>query len=295
MNQLVNPQSDKSLGKRAASGTINAIVSSILPLAVVWELSKALFGNAIELRQQRALEWVEMIRDSPDVISEQVMNSEEFQDGFVTTLQNYLTLRTERKREVVREVFLDFASSIDKPNFQLERFTDTAQKISPSSIALLGFIKQEVLPLKEKLVKEKMASDNLGTEKPYEWWFDLNMKREPVSKYFEQWISDNFSPNSPVLKAKYGKGKDKIIPDAKTFELMEIERTKRDQYNAPISELVYLGLVSTGVNSDGGWSGGTSMSWTLTSFAQEFMQYIELKPDEHLLLVGRDHSTAAQD
>jgi hypothetical protein len=278
-------KSDKNLIKKSVDISVQAGASAIdtalktTPgLSIAYSLAKALYGNAMEMRKQRVFEFVEPIVDNPGIFSSKILASEEFQDGFVTMLQVYITLRSEEKRKIVRNVFIDFARSLNKMDFQIERYTDTVQKISPASIALLGFINQEILPYREAEIIEKLHSDNLGDEKPFEWWLALRLKQESVSDYFERWIFHRYNPGGTDMKEKHGNGEQKVIPDKKQFELLDIEAAKREELYKPLSELIYLGLISTGV-SPGGIGVVSGMTWTLTDFAHEFIKYLDRKSD----------------
>lgn len=272
-------KSDRHLLKRSAYALADSTASSVPGLAQAWALGKALYGNALELRQQRALEWVESISSDPSTFNEAILNSEEFQDGFVVALEGYIKLRNYLKRRVALKVFGDFAASDNKMEFQLERFNDTLLKMSIASIQTLAFIKETILPLREKGIKAKLAKRNLGTEKPYEWWYARSLKSEPVSTYFDIWINDRCSPNSQALRDKYNGGND--ITDKKLLgELFDVERETRERMGAPLGELEYLGLIRYNAEPEGiAWSSMGASAWALTDFAYEFITFIVDSPD----------------
>jgi len=147
-------QSDPNLIKRA----LDAGLSSTPGLAVAWELCKALYGNALELRQQRALEWVEMIRDNPSVFRKQLLESTDFQDGFTVALEEYLKLRTVLKRGIACRIFIDFAQVEHMEHFQLERFNVTLSQISVESLDFLGYIRNQVEPRQQERVEDTMKT-----------------------------------------------------------------------------------------------------------------------------------------
>ena len=274
-------KTDPNLIKRSAYELADSTASSIPGLAQAWALSKALYGNALELRQQRALEWVEAISNDPSDFSEELVKSEEFQDGFVVALEGYIKLRNFLKRRVAVKMFKEFAVAEDKVEFQLERYNDTLLKISTASIKTLAFIKAEILPMRIQGIKDDLATKNLGTEKDYNWWYEQRLKTEPISTYHSKWIDDRYSPNSQAVKDEYNEGKD--FPSGELLtKVFDIEREVRDRMNAPLAELEYLGLIKW-VNDPGGlgWSGGGgSSSWILTNFAYEFIKFIESSPEE---------------
>lgn len=120
--------------------SINAVISNIPAVGVVWGLCMALFGSAVKLRQKKAFEWVEMIRDNPYIFTQELLNNEIFQDGFACALEKYITERNEEKRKYFRNIFLGFSSSDDMQNFPLEKFIHTLSQISDSDIAVLQIV-----------------------------------------------------------------------------------------------------------------------------------------------------------
>ncbi len=121
----------------------DAIVSSIPLLNLAWNLSKALLESGMKLRQQRALEWVEMVRDNPTYFTEAVLSDECFQDGFVYMLENYIIERSEHKRKITRNIFLDFAESDNLENFLLEKFSHTLSQLEYKDIEVLKFVNEK--------------------------------------------------------------------------------------------------------------------------------------------------------
>ncbi len=284
-----NKQSDEVLLKRTATNVTDAVASSVdavvlsgVPaLSIAWALAKSLLGKSLELRQQRALEFVEAIQKDPATFNQALVSSEEFQDGFVVALTEHIKLRNFLKRRIALKMFNDFANSDDKVEFPLERFYDTLNKLSTSGIKTLAFIKSEILPMREQGIKDDLDGKNLGTEKPYEWWYEQNLKSEPVSTYFSNWISDRYNPNSQLLKDEHNNGEN--IDDKELLgRLFDTERDIREKMNAPLGELEYLGLISWGSDpKNTGWdSVGGNTAWRLTGFAYEFMEFVEQSPEE---------------
>lgn len=274
-----NKQSDKNLVKRSAYEVADAIASNIIGVNIAWALVKALTGNALELRQQRALEFVEAIQNDPTTFNEAVVSSEAFQDGFVVALTEHIKIRNFLKRRIALKMFNEFAKSEDKVEFPLERFYDTLNKLSTSGIKTLAFIKTEILPAREQAVKDDMVGKNLGTEKPYEWWYELNLSREPVATHFSRWIHDRYHPSSQAVKDQYNNGEN--IDDKELLgKVFDIEREVEAKMYAPIPELEYLGLIRQIADlKNTGWGSTGGTTWTLSSFAYKFMEFIENSPE----------------
>lgn len=133
-------EKDKQLAKDSTLVLVDGIASTIPLLALAWSLSKAYYGAALKVRQQRALEWVEMVRDNPSTFTEEVLRDEKFQDGFVFALEKYLQERNKEKRKYYRNIFLGFAKSNDKPRFELERYYYVLSLLDEFSIDTLQYV-----------------------------------------------------------------------------------------------------------------------------------------------------------
>lgn len=141
----MNPK-DQQITIDVALAAVDEIVSHIPGLGLAWGLSKALHGAGMKLRQQRALEWVEMVRDNPTVFVESLLVNEDFQDGFTFALETYLTERSRQKRAIVRNIFVGFATAEQRSQFELERLLNTTSIISVNAIQLLAYIEANILP-----------------------------------------------------------------------------------------------------------------------------------------------------
>ena len=61
----------------------DAIATSLPGFNIAYKLAKAYTGRGMELRKQRALEWVEFVHDNLGAFSQELFEQEEFQDCFV--------------------------------------------------------------------------------------------------------------------------------------------------------------------------------------------------------------------
>lgn len=138
---------DKIIAKGSALVVADYIVDQLaqrIPVInIAWGLSKALYGAGMKLREQRALEWVEMVRDNPSVFTKNLWSDEGFQDGFVFALEKYLVERNEGKRKIFKNIFLGFAQSENKEKFSLERFSHTLSQLGEVDIEVLRDVKVE--------------------------------------------------------------------------------------------------------------------------------------------------------
>ena len=132
--------SDRNLTKRAAGhladASVDIFVATTTPwLLPAWALVKALYGNALELRQKRAIEFIELIRDNPTVFNKQLLQSEDFQDAFAWSFEKYLIQRLQYKRIIMQQVFLGFAKA-NKPEFPIERIYTVIENLTFLDVAV---------------------------------------------------------------------------------------------------------------------------------------------------------------
>ncbi len=122
-----------------AGGVISAdkIALTVVGLGTAWGFTKALLGNAMQFRQKRAVEWVEFIRDNPDSFTEEILQTETFQNGFVYCFEQYLAERNEEKRQYIKSVFLGYTAAGNHEEFPLERLLMASQQLSNIDVATL--------------------------------------------------------------------------------------------------------------------------------------------------------------
>jgi len=130
-------EKDKIILQESSLAILENMVALIPGLNLAWDLGKAYLGAAIRLREKKALEFVEVIRDNPDVFISDIIRTEVFQDGFVVMLEDYLKERNEAKRKVMRNIFLGFTSSDNKNTFPLEKYNHTLSQLNELDILVL--------------------------------------------------------------------------------------------------------------------------------------------------------------
>jgi hypothetical protein len=168
---------DKQLAADSVIVIADAIVANLPPLNIAWNLSKAFFGASLKFRQNRALEWVEMIRDKPEIFSYEILNNEEFQDGFVFLFEKYLTERRHKRREYLRNIFLCFAVAENKAEFELERFADCLSRLNETDMEVLGYVDTKTVSHYQITDNDHLAPNvynliNAGILRPATTWDD---------------------------------------------------------------------------------------------------------------------------
>lgn len=121
-----------------AKDSINALVSRIPCFGIVWDVTQAFLAASIKVRQERAVEWIELVRKHPSVFSERLFRDEQFQDGFVLLLEKYLRERDSAKRQILQKILLGFAKAEDLSSFDLERLSNVAEQITSEDIKILS-------------------------------------------------------------------------------------------------------------------------------------------------------------
>lgn len=265
-----NKNTDPNLIKRA----IDAGLSSTPGVGIAWELSKALYGNALELRQQRALEWVEMIRDNPTVFRKELLESVELQDGFIVALEDYLKIRTLLKRSMARKIFTDFAISADKEQFELERYNMTLRQISSNSLGFLAYLKTTIEPRQIERVQDTMDTIDFDRSPLHsDQARPLILKQNPLAFAYKDLLTTSGNqimlPNKPNPQYPNTQGSMGVtIPDQTKLkheeclkELVNLSILSRTQYTTPVSianpETVYHDI------------------WDYTDYGKSFVAYIE--------------------
>jgi len=272
----------------STKGHIQAFASAILPRIEVilnplfanhshWNLAFqeaiGLYGYYMACKQEELNEFVEFIKSHPDEFRKNIVESKEFRDGFVIFFQDYLKMRAQKKKAVAEQIFIEFAQYENKEEFELEKFDDALLKISVTSIEMLAFFKKEIIPLKEKIIRDELKNKNLSSsDRGEEWWFELDWEKESLSRFIQKWLYDNFNPNSPTVKQAHGVS-DKWDLKLQS-EVFDREREESKRIYSAIDELVQLGILKIRVASGGGFGGSSGAEYDFSKFGYQFLEYI---------------------
>ncbi len=246
-------------------------------------LAKSHFEQAIRLQTQKTLEAFRFIYNNRDVFTKQVIQSDDFQEGFLSWFNQYLILRGKEKRLGALVLFRTFAETEDESSFPLERFMDTLHKISSPALRALAFIKYEVI-----LPDIQRNAHNIHGRLEIKDYSSQELSRTPLSKLTEHKM------NEKVLMSAEEYSNYEQMKSPKKEQYMraweEKARNTRKSFYNTLDELTYLGLIVKEikpsddrfvVNSDEseGW-------WRISDFAAEFIDYIELAGTEEDRFTG---------
>lgn len=262
-----------------ASAILPRLESILSPLFInnqYWTLAFheaiGLYGYYMALKQEEVNEFIEFIKLHPDKFRKEIVESEEFRNGFVLFFQDYLKIRVKEKRKIAKEIFIGFSQSNDKEEFDLEKLDDALLKISISSLKILIFLKNEILPMKKEIVREELRAKKIDySQKSEEWWFNIDWERESLSRFIQKWLFDNYSPNAQKVKNKHE------IKDDKWDK--EKEASKKI-YDA-VDELVQLGILKIRVASGGGFGGSAGAEYDFSKFGYQFIEYLDLHDEQN--------------
>ena len=174
-------EKDKIILEDAMLNTADALFSLIPGINIAWMLSKARYWSALKLRQNRLNEFVEYIQNNLGLFTQDILNTEEFQDWFVIMLEAYLKERNEDKRIIMQKIFLWFGTSDDIKNFELERMINTVNIIWSQWLKLLSkisielmpyhieYIKREIMPLNNEYSDDQQLINLLVRRFPWIW------------------------------------------------------------------------------------------------------------------------------
>lgn len=265
------------------SGTVVDALALIVPVVgIALYTARSFYGYAMVRKQNELNEYVEHIRDHPEIFTKNLTSSEAFQDGVVGHLEAYLKLRSEEKRFVARQILNDFALSDDKIDYPLERLQDTVSKISRQALGVLGFLQHTIQPRRLARIEAMTNGINLSTsDRDRDWWREEYQAREPISTDIELWIKENFSPNSEKVMNRLNNGQ--ALNHYQLDEAFAMEKREREKIGVPVSELVQLGIMSVGAGP-ATW-GGSEPQTRFTDFGLRFIKFIE-NPDFTELLTG---------
>jgi len=234
---------------------------------------KVAVASFFDLYPDESKEFWDQLKQHVPEINEALLSSEEFQQSLALTFETLLRTRQERKRALIKQIYLNgYVSTDNRYEANLERFYRIAQEISLEALEYLKFIADEILPRKEKWAKEEVAKMEGKHEGSVEWWEKLTMRRKPDSEIIMRWIYEEFNPNSEIVKARIPN----VLQDKSlSKEQFEKEREKENQYAEISSELLALGIFRTIVSGGGGFGDGASNAQTLTEFGHEFIRFVQ--------------------
>lgn len=251
----------------ASGAAIGPLASAYPALAPLLIFVYCYFGARLAYSQEELNDFTKYlisIQDSLGIDYE----SKEFREGVLVQLEAYFKLRIEDKRLVAQEIFTKFCGSPNKPEFPLERYNDTLEKISVQGLQYLVFLQNEILPLKAKAIEKEYEGGNYPPTpgKSKEWWIRHLQKTKPVSDYVSEWLKYVYPQTVDVSVVGVGR---------EGYRQEEVQ-IKADDLSDLAIEMEQLGIMRT-MSPSGGlvWSGGGSGGgYALSPYGTKFIEFI---------------------
>lgn len=125
-------------GKDAGAALVTGLASDVDPLlGIAVGMAVALFGPAIERRQDRATDLIKYIRDNIESFTPEILADKVFQDGFVLLMEKYIRERNKDKRLILQKVLHGYVKAPDLLDFPLEEMADLVARIRMMDVAVL--------------------------------------------------------------------------------------------------------------------------------------------------------------
>lgn len=242
-------------------------ISGVRPvIKLAWLPIKIAYGTLSELYPSESESFKQSLKDVWDK-NPSFFESPVALQALATTLSTLNRIRSARKREAVRTLYLGgYISAEDKNHFELDRMYDILEKISIEALDHLKFISTDIFKMKEETVKAKVAEMKGNHENSVDWWIKHESKMLHDSVVIQKWITDNFNPNSPkILSRDSDANKDHF----KINKYGEEERKIREHFFELESELMSYGILMT--------QGGTydsGFSFSVSEFGKRFAKFI---------------------
>ena len=219
---------------------LDEVIAAIPGLGTAWRLANAWLGAPITLRKERAMEYLMLIKDHPEVFTQQILEDEVFQDGFLNLLEKYLRQRNEEKRNLLSKLLLTFGASNEKDEFDMEKIFSTI----------------DLLSIEELLVFSAFVNGTV-----LNWWkTQTGYENAPVD-YLRTHGTNHHQLSNLILVKQLG-----------------LARFSDENYTMQrLVSLVNLGLLYQGIMSGGiGSGGGTNTQFMISDYGQYFADGVGL-------------------
>lgn len=242
-----------------SSPIVDSLMVAYPQLGVPLKIMHVSMGMRIAVKQEEVNQFVSFLMENRDTFTEELINSREFQEGFIKFVDDYFKMRSEERLEMARRVFLDFSKSTEKPLYPLERYDDTLAKLSLAGIRFIGFISEQIPFIQKEFIEGSpiYAHQSEETQKQ-------RLSTEPLSTFIEMYLDKEVASFTDTLNGT--EEEIKLWAD-------EFRKTKREEISLLTSELEQLSVM-TRFTRDNGWSGTTSHS-TLTHYGKQFISVIK--------------------
>lgn len=266
-----------SFGIPYATAIISPFLESHPEWMGAWYSAIGLYGVYMQYNQDKLNEFIEFIRDNPNIFIQNIVKTDEFKEGFLITFQEFIKARGERKREIVKRIFLGFTTASDKENFRLEKLYSTLANISLEAIFYLIFVRKDIHPTAEKACELEVKKLK---EREIPYWDEelcrINFKKQnPITVFIRKELDKKYGINNTEAKKLY----QHIQEPHEKINVMDKDMKKEVAKLAEISsELISLGIWRKEIKDQGlGTIGGGYITEEaeFTEFGLNFLNFIQ--------------------
>lgn len=204
-------------------------------------------------------------------ISHEIVFSAEFQQALGKTLDNMIYESETEVREIIKKIFK--AAYISQDEYAKKHFSklqNTAKQISLPALQHLVFIRQEILPIRDRVITTLARTEQPPVGYTKEEHYASKIRNTPISKFYDEWHQNN----DQEVQKNFNRN-----PNAKTREAYDLsaakERKTRQEFVEFWTEYNSLGIFRQGndpsITTIGGGSGTNQY---LTEFGEKFINYI---------------------
>jgi len=226
------------------------------------------------LRELLPTETDEFVKETleSDKITQDVINSPEFQQALGSTLENLVYAREKERRDIIKRAFTGaYISQDEYAKNNLERLQETAQALSLPALQHLAFIKRDILPIREMELKSKAQKSQMPgyTDIGYREYLK---RTSAISNYYNTWHDEQ----KKEAQKEYNRNPTQENKDR--YDLSGAEEQKRRMRFAEYwSEYVSRGVFRQGNDpSIGTIGGGSGTVQYLTEFGERLLQYVDV-------------------
>ena len=161
-------QSSASFNKILAPSLL-ALLTTMPEIQMPLILAYWFFWVVMQYKQDDVNNFVKIIQDNPWIFTKDIIETKEFQNGFVIILEQYIKERNKTKKEIIKNIFLWFTklSEKEKEKFELEKLLDITSKITNDEIIEIRKIYKEGSVIWNEIVYWLLGLWLVYQEKPY--------------------------------------------------------------------------------------------------------------------------------
>jgi hypothetical protein len=175
-------------------GVVDEAISNFPGVNLIWAFYKGGSESVNELSYIRTHEFLSLLEQNKDIfLNENLLENEDFLTGLGITYEKFLRQRSQEKRALIKEIFLEFSKSKHKKSFDLERSYAVVEIISLGAVSFLAFLNKEIVSSQMEVIKQEAS---------YSRTMSKLQKQYPISKFLDNYRNLNVSLSQNTLQKK---------------------------------------------------------------------------------------------